>query len=238
MPLTPGSPPADFFAGRQSAPPSHLGTRYDRAGAFLPEPGNTIVCHVVDGSETQRALIDARDRYRAMPEAAHLALTPVSSLHMTLFSGVIASRREAGEWSPGTPVDASVEETTRTFGMRLDQLAPGPGFKVSVVHATPVGLHLDGATEADRRAMRGWRDRVADLWGLQRPDHDSYPFHLTFAYIIDWLPDSALPRWQSMLAEIADDIRHRAPVLELRPPAFCTFNDMNHFEELRVLPLA
>src|SRR5262245_34681254 len=113
MPLTPGSPPADFFVSRQSAPPTHLGTRYNAAGQFQPEPGNTIVCHVVEGSQTQRALSDARDRYLAMPEAGRLAVTPVSSLHMTLFSGVAVSRRVPEEWPPGVPLDRSIPETTK-----------------------------------------------------------------------------------------------------------------------------
>jgi hypothetical protein len=237
MSLTPGSPSADFFASQRAAPPAHLGTRYDKAGAFQPEPGNTIVCHVVDGSETQRALIDARNRYLGMPEADHLTFTPVSSLHMTLFSGVIVSRRAAGEWPPGVPLDAPIDEATKILVAKLEAMQPSPPFKVAVQHATPIGLHLDGATQADRTAMRGWRDRLADLWGLHRPDHQTYPFHMTFAYVLDWLPDEALPRYDAMLAEVADDIRRRAPVLELRPPAFCAFNDMNHFQELRVLPV-
>ena len=35
--------------------------------------------------------------------------------------------------------------------------------------------------------------------------------------------------------EIEADIVRRAPVLELRAPAFCSFADMNWFEELLVL---
>lgn len=41
-------------------PPRYLGTRYDRSGVFKPEPGNTIVCHVTEGSQTQRAMVAAR----------------------------------------------------------------------------------------------------------------------------------------------------------------------------------
>jgi hypothetical protein len=52
--------------------------------------------------------------------------------------------------------------------------------------------------------------------------------------VIERLEDEALPRWQRMLDEVAADIRDRAPVLELNPPAFCSFDDMNHFEELLV----
>ena len=65
-------------------------------------------------------------------------------------------------------------------------------------------------------------------------DHDSYGFHITMAYLIDWLDAAALPAWQAMLNAVEADIVRRAPVLELRPPAFCSFADMNWFEELVV----
>ena len=79
--------------------------------------------------------------------------------------------------------------------------------------------------------MRAWRDAFADLLGYRHPDHDAYPFHITFDYVIERLSDEALPRWQQLLDEVAADIRQRIPTLELQPPAFCTFDDMNHFEE-------
>jgi hypothetical protein len=41
--------------------------------------------------------------------------------------------------------------------------------------------------------------------------------------------------WQPFLAGVVAEIRRRTPILSLRPPAFCSFRDMNHFEELLVL---
>ena len=49
-----------------------------------------------------------------------------------------------------------------------------------------------------------------------------------------WYPGEALPRWQAMLDEVVSDIREQTPVLELDPPAFCYFEDMNHFSELLI----
>ena len=85
--------------------------------------------------------------------------------------------------------------------------------------------------------MRAWRDRLAHLLGYRHPDHDSYPFHITFAYVIERLSDGVLPRWQAMLNEVAADLQRRQPVLELMPPAFCVFDDMNHFHEMLVFDI-
>lgn len=57
---------AGFFEGTDPALPTHLGTRYDTAGNFLPEPGNTVVCHLVKGSPSEAAIIEVRERMLAM----------------------------------------------------------------------------------------------------------------------------------------------------------------------------
>jgi hypothetical protein len=79
-----------------------------------------------------------------------------------------------------------------------------------------------------------WRDTFADFFGYRHPDHDSYEFHITLSYIISWFKPECLPRWQAMLDEELEKLRAAAPVMEMRPPAFCEFRDMNHFKELVV----
>ncbi|MBO3760952.1 DUF1868 domain-containing protein [Ciceribacter sp. L1K22] len=221
-----------------AAPPRHFGTRYDASGTFLPEPGNTVVCHLMPGTETERALADARQRYLDMPEARQLAFTPLSSLHMTLFQGIIEYRRTEGYWPVDVPLETPIEDMTAILAQRVAGFSPGPAFQMKVVEALPTGLTLEGATEADRRALMDWRNRLADLFGYRHPDHDTYVFHITFAYVTDWFDEEALARWHAMLDEVAKDIQRRAPVLELKPPTFCSFEDMNHFEELIVLPVS
>jgi len=223
-----------YAPGPDAPPPAHLGKRYDRAGVFQPEPGNTVVCHVVPGSETERALVDARARYLAMPEADKLAPTPVESYHMTLFQGIIEGRRRQPYWPADVATDTPIEAMTELMLKRLETFSAVEPFQVAVTMALPTGLIVEGATAADRHAMADWRNRFADVFGYRHPDHDSYQFHITMAYMIDWLDAASVPAWHAMLDEVTADIAARAPVLDLRAPAFCAFQDMNWFEELRV----
>jgi hypothetical protein len=216
-----------------TAAPRHLGTRYDRSGAFLGEPGNTVVCHLVEGSATQQALIGAQARFRATTEAGSLAFTPVESYHMTLFQGIIEGRRTAPHWPTEVAGDTAIDAMTALFLNRLELFEPRTSFAVEVTAVVPTGLIVDGVTAADRHAMADWRNGLAEVFGYRHPDHDSYQFHITMAYMIDWLSDAALPVWDAMLEETLADIRRRAPIIELRAPAFCSFKDMNWFEELR-----
>ncbi|MGR9144794.1 DUF1868 domain-containing protein [Rhizobium leguminosarum] len=235
MTTTMFSPELLLYSKRHNpTPPVHLGSRYRKVGGFLPEAGNTIVCHLEKGSQTQTALIEAREKYLAMPEAPQFLFTPISSIHMTLFEGVIETRRRQDSWPGDLPLDTPIEDMTALMAARLEGFSMFDPFKVAIVDARPSGLLVDGATENDRRVMRAWRNALADLLGYRQPSHEEYKFHMTFAYAIERLEDEALPRWQAMLDEVADDIRRKAPVLELTPPAFCVFEDMNHFHELLI----
>lgn len=213
-------------------PPSHLGTRYNDVGLFLPEPGNTVVCHLVETSESASAIQAARARFQAMPGADKLAFTAVSSLHMTLFQGIIETRRALPYWPADVSLEAPVDDMTAIFMDRLARFAPGEAFAIEVTHATPNGLTLDGVTARDRQVLKDWRRRFADLLGYRHPDHDAYVFHMTFAYMVERFDDETMAAWLPFLEDVVEDIRQRSPIIRLRAPAFCAFDDMNHFEEL------
>ncbi|CCM77743.1 DUF1868 domain-containing protein [Rhizobium mesoamericanum] len=213
------------------APPSHVGTRYDASGTFLREPGNTVVCHLVEAAPSQQAIIEARQSFLAMPEASQFAFTPISSLHMTLFQGIIEYRRSRPYWPADVALNTGIERMNEIFLDRLQSFEPLGPFDIEVTEVTPVGLTVDGITPADRRIMKEWRDAFARVFGYRHPDHDTYAFHITFCYPIARLPEAALPAWQVMLDGTLATLRETVPVIELKPPAFCTFNDMNRFEE-------
>ena len=221
-----------YSATHNPKSPPRLGTRYGRRGGFLPEPGNTIVCHLEKGSATQALLVSARARYLEMPEAERFLFTPITSLHMTLFQGVIEYRRKPRFWPDDMPLETPIEDMTEIMAARLEGFSTLDPFQVTVKSAKPSGLVVEGRSENDCRAMKAWRDALARLLGYRHPDHDDYAFHITFAYVIERLSDAALPAWQAMLDEVTAEIKRAVPVLELRPPAFCSFEDMNHFHEL------
>jgi len=224
-----------FAASANRSAPRHRGTRYDRQGRFLLEPGNTVVCHVAPGSATERALIAVRERLLAMPDAGKLAFTPVSSLHMTLFQGTIEYRRHWPYWPQDQLGSTSIEAMTALYRERLTDFRPLAPFKVRAVDMAPTEVVVEGATPEDKGLLKAWRDALAGPFGYRHPDHDSYRFHVTLSYPVEWLAEERLEAWQNVLGEGLALLQNEVPVLELRPPAFCSFNDMEHFEELLVL---
>ncbi|UYZ07224.1 DUF1868 domain-containing protein [Agrobacterium salinitolerans] len=215
-------------------PPRHLGSRFNADGEFLPEPGNTVVSHLASGSQTEKAIIATRQRFLDMPEASQLAFTPISSLHMTVFQGIIEFRRALPYWPENIPLDTPIDVMTDYYRDRLFAFPALPAFNMQVTGLRPTGLVMKGATAEDDRIVALWRDEFAKLFGYRHPDHETYEFHITLSYIISWFEPETLPRWQTMLDEELEKLRAAAPVIEMRPPAFCEFKDMNHFKELVV----
>jgi hypothetical protein len=207
----------------------HLGVRFDQSGRFLREEGNTIVAQVIPGSATEAALISVRDALMALPHAGNFAFTDVASYHMTVFEGVIETRRAPGYWPVDLPLDSSIDAATDAMAEKLRDLPLLPSFVMRPVEVTPFGVILTGATEADEAAVRHWRDRLADALGYRTPTHDSYRFHTTLAYAHTWLPRDALPDFSAALTRISRDLLRRMPTLDLARPAFCRFHDMNAF---------
>jgi len=236
--MTLSSLPAElhFFSSTLTTTPlRHMGIRHTPDGVFLKEPGNTIVCHLLKDSLSAKAVLDARTRMQSLPEAENLAYTAESSLHMTLFQGIIEGRRALPYWPEDLALDAPIDAMTKAYIERLDGFEAPSAFKVEVIGATPNGLTLAGVTDKDRQTMKDWRDQLAAIFGYRHPDHETYAFHITFAYVLERFSDEAILIWEKALKEIVEDLREAAPIIELAPPAFCSFEDMNHFEELVVL---
>ncbi|RRH93864.1 DUF1868 domain-containing protein [Mesorhizobium tamadayense] len=226
---------AAFFEGTNPSPPAHLGTRYDTSGNFLLESGNTVVSHLIEGSPSEAALIEVRERMLAMLDADRLAFTPISSLHMTLFQGIIEYRRRLPYWPSDMPFDTSIDNMTQLYLGRLQGFQGNGAFRVKTIGVTPNGLTVAGAADEDRLILKAWRDALSVPFGYRHPDHDTYVFHITFAYQIRRLADERSAAWQDLFDGCLSFLEREAPVIELRPPAFCSFKDMKHFEELLVL---
>ena len=117
----------DAIAARNNPePPSKLGVRYD-ANRFLPEAGNTVVCHLDRSDPAHKAVLAARSAIQSLPGANHLLFTAEDSLHMTVFDGIIDTGRTADAWPAGMDLTAAEGEIDSLQdvvpGKRLRQFA-------------------------------------------------------------------------------------------------------------------
>lgn len=219
----------------KEGPPRHLGSRFNEAGNFLRQPGNTVVRQVAPGSKTEAALVKVRDGLRSLPFGDRFAYTPVRSYHMTVFEGVMDDRRKPDLWPAKVSYEATIDDTTELFLERLTGMPQLPNFDMKVERVTPLGLTLKGATAEDEKTVRKIRNQLTVPFGYRSPTHDVYRFHVTLAYVKAWLPVGAAEIYLPELAKLTEWFAAEVEVLELAPPALCTFEDMNWFEPVLCL---
>jgi len=219
----------------KDGPPPHLGRRFDMAGNFLRQPGNTVVRQVVPGSKTEAMLVGLRERLEALPCGDRFAYTAARSYHMTVFEGVMDDRRKPDFWPAQVSYEATIDDTTELFVERLTGMPQLPSFDMKVERVTPLGLTLKGATPEHERMARKIRDQLAVPFGYRSPTHDTYRFHVTLAYAKAWLPVGAADIYLPDLAKLTEWFAAEIDVVELAQPALCTFEDMDWFEPVLFL---
>lgn len=228
---------ATVFADEPATKPSAVGYKFNADGSPHSFPGNTIISQIPLSTPLSDALTSVRDTLAASSFASCLALLPPSSYHMTVFEGVTERSRRQGLWPAGIPIDAPMTAVNRElerrlrdfdldctvpFRMRLDEfsLRRDPGATIRL-------LPFD---EQENQKLRRLRNRLAAQLRLRAPDHDNYGFHISLAYLIDWMTTAQKREYAAVQAACFKMLGQSFPVIELGVPAYCVFYDMFAFD--------
>jgi hypothetical protein len=223
----------------KKAPPD-VGRKFYPNGKVRPFLGNTIICHLPQqdqGFETFDALLDI---YRELPDHAFsrkIALLPPSSYHMTIFGGADDQERKPGLWPADVPLDASIEACNDYVANQLKHFSLGTSLPIRMrvndaqppVHPDPLLIDLVPVDEAEERKLRKLRDRLADVLKIHTPHHDTYSFHISLAYQIEWFDAAEQADYVAARQRWREQLKRRAPIIEFGAPEYCTLNDMYAF---------
>ncbi|KAB5578662.1 RNA ligase/cyclic nucleotide phosphodiesterase [Coniochaeta sp. 2T2.1] len=220
--------------------PIGVPAKFSADGVVQRFPGNTTVCHIAPDSVLQAGLYKVHATLGAHPILSRrIHLLPPSSWHMTVLDGVREAEREPGMW-PADMAKQSLAECTAEFAPRLRRLGLAleseglaPPYRMRVLGfdraVVGIGLEVEGATPEEDRRMWRLRDRLADTLGFRAPNHETYRFHVSMAYLlrhIDGAERDELDRvFAQMLPEVQVDF-------ELGAVEFCSFDNMYAFPRL------
>jgi hypothetical protein len=227
----------DFKASPRPKYPAGVPYKFDPDGNVQHFPGNTIISPLSNSTELYSSLMILYNRLKQDPLSDLYRPLPPSSWHMTVFEGSLDEKREPGYWPSNLALNASIEECTALFENELSSfdLQTDLPYHLSIVGFIPlevgIALHIE-PHKADNTALRGLRDRLADLLQIRQPDHKRYGFHLGMAYLLRHLTDDQKSKLTSLLM---DHFRDMPKEFELGPPKFCRFENMLAFEPLLVL---
>ncbi len=239
--------PAVAAAGTDRLP-DNVGRKFNADGSVRRFAGNSFVGHVGQQGEDFEVFDALLDIYRELPLhpfARKLAVLPPSSYHVTLMGGINDADRRTVNWPADIPREAPMEEVNRICLDRLSGWRAGtltPCDFVVDVERPPrprtegtLGLPLRPADAAAAAKLGAARDRLADLIGLRRPDHDSYRYHVTIGYLFEFLTpaesaamQAATVAWMTRIAALQRPVR-------IRSFDFCVLRDMYAFRAVRAV---
>ncbi|MEM0938091.1 MAG: DUF1868 domain-containing protein [Pseudomonadota bacterium] len=210
------------------------GGKFATDGTVMVWPGNTFVCHVPRGTQAYNAILAVQDALKMSPYQRFYTFLPAPSFHMTLFQGISPGNRPGYGWpdgvAEGTPRAAVTEEMLRRvatldlperYRVKVDDLFAGHSLTVS------------GADAAAEQELRRARVALRDATGIAFADFDTYVFHITLGYLVDWVSEATACAIAELSAELSAHYAAEIGIIEFGPVEFCTFETMHHFETLR-----
>jgi len=219
-------------------PLTHLDQKFDAHGNVLRFPGNTLICHVPLFTPLSNALTAVRDQIKAGPYADALATLPPESYHMTVFEGANEYFRTRERWPAALPLNATLAECTRHMAGKLRAFDLACELPLRMKLAEPeqqlmIGaLSLVPANAQETHKLRGLRDRLADHLGMRAPWHDDYTFHITHSYLIKSLSLDTVKQALAFHSRLYAELVATTGIITLGAPEFCTFIDMQAFDNL------
>jgi hypothetical protein len=222
-------------------PLSHLDQKFDAHGNVLRFPGNTLICHVPLFTPLSDALTAVRDEIKASSYAEALAMLPPESYHMTVFEGVTDDERTRERWPLDLPLNVTLAECTRHIANKLQAFDLGCDLPLRMKLADPgqqmmIGaMSLVPANDEEAYKLCDLRDRLAAYLGFRAPWHDSYTFHITHSYLIKSMSMAPVKQALAFHSRLYTELVSPVGIITLGAPEFCTFINMQAFDNLFLL---
>ncbi len=181
-------------------------TKFNEDGSVRSYPGNTIICFVDPKRKEHAPIQQSIALVHQYGLAEKYIWLPPSSYHVTVMQGVNDQVRAPGYWSKYKELDTPLEEMDQFFQERLRHV---PGFDraelvIDSIQNDNMDLRIvlkpiDEQTDA---LLRAFRDDVSEQFGVRLPNHDTYRFHITLAYVWRRFNDEELKQLQPLLTEM------------------------------------
>ena len=214
-----------------------IGKKFAENGLALPYPGNTVISDVCPGNPAYDVMSKCRSMLLDSPLSAHYIPLPESSYHTTVIRGVNHLVRQPDFWPAQLPPDTPFHQMDDWFEQAVLSV-PNPGpfdmrFSRARINAEDFRIQLQPADEKSEKALRRYRDQVADSLQLRLPGHDAYTFHITLAYTLT-LPEETEKDALAAIEARINELLSRQPAFKVDAPHVAFYHDMLEFYPGRI----
>ena len=209
-----------------------VGYKFNPDGSLMHFPGATIVSHLEKDSPLFTQVLAFQNSAQQLPYSNKFSFLSPSSFHMTnyvLYNDNELDRNSEG-WSNKYPNDTPKEQMDKNIYEDIKHIHFPKSFCMTLTHIHNNSLRLAPADDKTAHDLKAFRDAVADATGIRWPDHDSYVFHISYAYYLILLTPEEKQHNEIFLAEQALIFQKKFPTFIIPQGEFCTFEDMGHFE--------
>ncbi|WP_170975687.1 DUF1868 domain-containing protein [Rhizobium sp. FY34] len=212
------------------------GGKFHSDGSVQHWPGNTFICHIDRGSRAFEAIRALQEEIKRSQFNRFFTFLPPSSFHMTVFQGISPATRPGEGWPDGIAWPMERDTVSAEILNRIEHVKLSQTHRIRVIDLFAAhSLTVAGATEPEEDALRAERRVLGGATRMPQADFDSYVFHISLAYQIDWVSEPLAREIVAYSAQLSDHYRPLIGEITLGPVEFCRFDTMHHFEPLREL---
>jgi hypothetical protein len=162
---------------------------------------------------------------------------------MTLINGIDDEHRKAPYWPRSVPTTASIQACRDWCAEHLQGFHTGRSGDFLMAQDTSAKVEtvnnftiwLKPFDEAKSQEMRAIRNQLSEVLEIREPGHDSYRFHLSLGYLIEYLSQEEAAAFAQFYRKAIVHLSDVVPVLRLGQPEFCVFQDMFAFDPMFTL---
>ena len=211
----------------------NIGVKFHEDGSVRRFPGNSIISKINEQHSIYKHLIHIKNMFQDTKVASKYTFLPTDSYHMTVIDLVCDEIREKNKWSEKLPLDISLEETDNYFKdalLSVQELGTiRMKFDVLFISPTVFVVRLFPETEEQESKLKVFREQVALATGVRHSNHETYRFHVSFAYLIELLGEEDEKELKDLENKINQYLRTVDDVFELDAPELVLFKDMFSF---------
>ena len=215
--------------------PPGQGGKFNTSGDVQRWLGNTFICHVVQPSPGFSAMVELQEMVKRSEFAQLMTFLPAPSFHMTVFNGISPGSHGSGGWPKGLPVDIHRDDATAEMLKRVHDIQLDSKF---AIRATDLfcGNSLTIAGRDDDAKTNLWqaRESLRTATRISPPDFDSFVFHITLGYLVQWLSENTAKELVEFSNSLYTKFESQLQAIELEPCTFCNFNSMHSFLPVKV----
>jgi len=206
-------------------------SKFDKKGRVLNFPGCSIICKIPIKSGLFNEIKLLQSKYKYLnPQKAYVYL-PESSFHMTLFDCCNVNTFNTKYWPKKIEKDENYKNVANQIYQKIKNLDFPKEFNLKLKKLFGgYSIILEGNTKKDEKILRDYRNILSDLLGIRFANHETYSFHITFAYILRKLTDDEVKKLIKINFRLLGEFFEKNPSISVVHPELCIFNDMLEFK--------